>query len=158
MQVRFMMRGAQRKLSRHLDNKKLKGKPLPGHGRRPAVPEPDPPGLAPLTTSRGPMPARVKEIATNRLINNRGGDVLAGSGQCEVSIAAHGQNVVAAWNDGEGFAPPGGSTQGFGYSTNGGVTWVDGGIPPTTNVGLWTSDPVITVKLVESHAHAMFNA
>jgi hypothetical protein len=82
---------------------------------------------------------------TNVLVNNRATDTGPASGQCEVSIAAFGSNVVAAWNDGEGFAFAG-STQGYAYSTNGGLTWVDGGFPPTTNVGNWTSDPQVVVN------------
>jgi hypothetical protein len=82
---------------------------------------------------------------TNVLVNNRATDTGPGSGQSEVSIAAFGGNVVAAWNDGEGFAV-GGSTQGYAYSSNGGLTWVDGGSPPTTNVGTWTSDPQVVVN------------
>jgi hypothetical protein len=82
---------------------------------------------------------------TNVLVNNRATDTAPASGQCEVSIAAFGSNIVAAWNDGEGFAF-GGSTQGYGYSSNGGLTWVDGGFPPTTNVGTWTSDPQVVVN------------
>jgi hypothetical protein len=82
---------------------------------------------------------------TNLIVNNRATDTQPASGQCEVSIAAFGLNVVAAWNDGEGFGTST-STQGYAYSTNGGLTWVDGGAPPSTNVTNWTSDPVVAVN------------
>src|SRR5262249_17605829 len=91
------------------------------------------------SVSGAPLPSLMSAYA-NILVNNRATDTAPGSGQCEVSIAAFGSNVVAAWNDGEGFSFAG-STQGFGYSSNGGLTWTDGGSPPTTNVGTWTSGP-----------------
>ena len=57
-------------------------------------------------------------------------------GQSEVSIAAAGPYVVEAWNDGTGFFAPCGSPQnkeeltGFGFSNNGGASFIDlGGLP-----------------------------
>src|SRR5262245_12674733 len=97
-------------------------------------------GSLPVASSIG-----ATSLYTNILVNNRATDTAPGSGQCEVSIAAFGSNVVAAWNDGEGFSFAG-STQGFGYSSNGGLSWTDGGFPPTTNVGNWTSDPQVVVN------------
>lgn len=98
-----------------------------------------------VRTNRDEAPFRISAIAPNYIANNRAGDVVAGSTQAEVSIAAHGTNVLAAWNDAEGFATAT-STQGYAYSTDGGVTWTDGGVPPTTNVGKWTSDPIVGVN------------
>lgn len=170
-QVRFMMRGAQRRATRYATRTEarraaaLKAAPpatrvaapdaTAGVSRRPVRLDPDPPGVAPLRAQGEQSPAAISAIATNRLVNNPNTDTatcgvtpctgLPWSGQCEVSIAAHGNNLVAAWNDGEGFVS-GTSTQGYAYSTNGGVTWVDGGVPPVTNVGEWTSDPVVTVN------------
>ena len=70
-----------------------------------------------------------------------------GTGQSEVSIAAFGNNLVAAWNDGIGLWPfPFTDSQGFAYSTDGGASWTDGGVPPTTNIGRWSSDPVVVVN------------
>jgi hypothetical protein len=106
-------------------------------------------GLARPGPDANPVPARVQAaLAPNRIVNNRSGDH-ADAGQAEVSIAAIGNNVVAAWNDGEGFygSPGNTSTQGFAYSNDGGVTWNDGGVPPLAGgVTEWTSDPVLTVN------------
>jgi hypothetical protein len=77
----------------------------------------------------------------NHPVNDPTGEP-GGSCQSEVSIAAFGNHAVAAWNDGEGTP----SYQGFGYSIDGGKTWTDGGSPPSTNVGLWASDPVVVVN------------
>ena len=88
------------------------------------------------------------QLATppNILVNNPAGEPL-GTDQSEVSLAAYGNYVVAAWNDGIGYdnCPDCLSTQGFGYSTDGGTTWVDGDTPPGLNVGRWSSDPVVAV-------------
>jgi hypothetical protein len=84
--------------------------------------------------------------ATPTIVNDPTGE-LVGTCQSEVSIASYGNFVVAAWNDGIGiYDDPATDTQGFGYSIDGGATWVDGGIPPTANVGTWNSDPVVVVN------------
>jgi hypothetical protein len=70
-----------------------------------------------------------------------------GTCQSEVSLAAQGSRVVAAWNDGEGYVTlPSSDTQGFGYSTDGGATWTDGGAVPNDGTFLWSSDPVVVVN------------
>src|SRR5262249_10278844 len=77
------------------------------------------------------------------IVNSRLGDGF-GSGQCETSIAAFGDIMVAAWNDGQGFLS-GGDTQGWATSADGGVTWFDrGAFPHPTGVAnfTWVSDPV----------------
>ena len=65
------------------------------------------------------------------------------SGASETTLAADrdGARLVAGWNDGEGFAfAPFGTGQpalglsGFGFSTDGGRSWTDGGAPPAGNV------------------------
>ncbi len=169
MQTGFMMRGAGRRAARYAARKAALSKATfsgksgavkaaAGVGRRPVtrMEAPDPPSLAPLGVQATQSPASPAAIATNRLVNNRATDTatcgvapctgLPWSGQCEVSIAAHGNNVVAAWNDGEGFVS-GTSTQGYAYSNNGGATWVDGGVPPVSGgITEWTSDPVVTVN------------
>ena len=79
----------------------------------------------------------------NYLANNPAGDG-PGSCQSEVSIAAIGDHVLAAWNDGQVLYDdtlPG--FQGYGYSLDGGITWTDGGSPPAANVVSWVSDPVV---------------
>jgi len=151
MEIRFMMREVRERHEMYVERareRKSKGKAgevgekaRPVHPREP--PDPLPPGFS--GTRRLANPAAALAIATNRIMNNRATDVAPASGQCEVSIAAYGLNVVAAWNDGEGFSTAS-STQGFAYSNDGGVTWVDGGAPPATNVVNWTSDPVVAVN------------
>ena len=84
--------------------------------------------------------------------NDPSGDLFSDAGQSETSIAAAGGNVLLAWNDGNGFdvgTPPNWQLQGFGYSTNTGASWTDGGIiPPQTGSPnwVWASDPVVTVR------------
>ena len=118
---------------------RLRSRPLPGPGDLGT-----PPGVSAL---RQPRTIAVAGVATppNRRANDTAGEP-AGSCQSEVSIASFGNYVVAAWNDGIGiYDVPQTDTQGFGYSTDGGLTWVDGGVPRTTNVGKWNSDPVVVV-------------
>ena len=99
-----------------------------------------PSGATPSTTQS------LAALATNYRINDRTGEP-EGAGQSGVSIAAHGSEVVAAWNDGIGlYDLPTRHTQGYGYSTDGGVTWVDGGAPPAPAGLIWVSDPVIVVN------------
>src|SRR6059036_719860 len=83
----------------------------------------------------------------NTIVNSRTGDS-PGSGQSETSIAAFGDVVVAAWNDGQGFQI--GDSQGWAISSDGGVTWIDQGSFPHPSSGVsaftWTSDPVLAVN------------
>src|SRR5262245_44392449 len=151
MQIRFMMREAREREEKYIARKHAKKGKAPsgevGEKLRPEhqgePPDPVPPGHSGVT--RLANPASALAIATNRRINNRATDTAPAAGQCEVSIAAFGLNVLAAWNDGEGFGTLS-STQGYAYSTDGGVTWTDGGAPPATNVTNWTSDPVVAVN------------
>lgn len=86
-------------------------------------------------------------VPVNARANNPAGDG-ASAGQCEEAIAALGDNVLVAWNDGQGFTS-GGDTQGFGWSTDGGLTFTDGGDvphPPAYPTWAWTSDPVVAVN------------
>jgi len=60
-------------------------------------------------------------------------------GRSETTLTVHGNNVVAGWNDAQGFCgPPFGAPctpqspaglSGYAYSTDGGATWTDGGAP-----------------------------
>lgn len=96
---------------------------------------------------RGARTSALAGVATppNHLVNDADGGLPYT--QSEVSIASYGNYVVAAWNDEIGFDfTPETDTQGFGYSTDGGLTWVDGGVPKNTNVGKWNSDPVVVVN------------
>lgn len=74
---------------------------------------------------------------------------LAGIGQSEVTIAAHGGTIVLAWNDAKGFfGPPSVGLDGWGISTDRGKTFTDGGsFPPhPTLPGLRRSgDPALAV-------------
>lgn len=82
------------------------------------------------------------------IVNNRAGDAF-GAGQCEQDLAAHGNNIVVAWNDGQGYNDGTGDTQGYAYSINGGTTWTDGGKLPKPAgfpTFIWTSDPLVSVN------------
>jgi hypothetical protein len=98
--------------------------------------------------ARVASPAGTAALGPNSRVNDPSADLFTDTAQSEVSVAADGNNVVAAWNDGEGLNYfPYLDAQGYGYSTNGGVTWTDGGAPPAPGVGLvWFSDPVLTVN------------
>jgi hypothetical protein len=103
------------------------------------------PAAAASALRRLPFPTRADGVAfppANVRVNSPDSESV-GSGQAEVSIAAIGQYVVSAYNDGEGYNPPLRSTQGVSYSTNGGLTWTDFGMPPILATWRWTSDPVV---------------
>lgn len=109
--------------------------PLAGAEFRPAGPSA--PAAARSTAS---IPANVRA-------NSPVGDG-ASSGQCEEAIGVLGNHVLVAWNDGQGFVT-GGDTQGYGWSTDGGATFTDGGDvlhPPGYPQWAWTSDPVVAVN------------
>lgn len=72
----------------------------------------------------------------------------ATAGQSEQQICSLGNDVLVAWNDGQGFNT-GGDTQGYGYSTDGGATFTDGGDilhPVGFPAWKWSSDPVVAVN------------
>ena len=97
----------------------------------------------------------VSAFGVNKRANNPAGDVFTDAGQSETSIAAIGSNVLLTWNDGDGFdrVAPNYQLLGFGYSTDGGATWTDGGQMPqlTGNPNWqWSSDPVLTVNTTTS--------
>jgi hypothetical protein len=87
-------------------------------------------------------------LAPGVLVNDRAQDAAYETvGQAEQMIAAQGSNILIAWNDGLGFATaPYTSTQGYGYSVDGGVTYTDGGSPPVPAGWRWASDPLVTVN------------
>jgi hypothetical protein len=71
-------------------------------------------------------------------------------GRSETSIAAgaDGHKLVAGWNDAEGFlyppfAPGVGAPglSGYGYSSDGGLSWTDGGVPPVFGGEITRGDP-----------------
>ena len=98
---------------------------------------------------RTAAPASAQSIPANVRCNNPAGD-LAGDGQAEESIASAGNQVVVAWNDGNGFDfSPAHDTQGFAWSNDGGATFTDGGDilhPQGVSGWTWTSDPSVTVN------------
>lgn len=171
LQVRMMMRRMEREIAEKREKARMKRERArgaangradarragrPGESLKPELREHEPAGAMREGAARIAPPAGVSAIAANVIANNRATDDdicsfppctgLPWSGQAEVSIGAHGNNLVAAWNDGAGFNDFL-STQGFAYSTNNGASWIDGGIPPVTGgVGEWTSDPVIAVN------------
>ena len=79
--------------------------------------------------------------------------------QNEPSIAAWGNDVIAAWNDWPNANYAAGSLQGYAYSTDGGVTFTDGGVPEAPEGTFWLSDPVVTVneKTGEFYYCALFD-
>ena len=106
-------------------------------------------GFVSARRARTPLPASVNAPPNaNVRVNNPAGDS-PGDGQCETSLVAFGNLMVAAWNDGTGFSNGTNDSQGWATSTNGGVTWTDQGVlpRPTSRPKLvWTSDPVLAVN------------
>ena len=103
---------------------------------------------AAVLRARAATPARAGQaLQANVLVNDRSQDAaFVNVGQAEQSIAAQGSNILVAWNDGLGFTvTPNTDSQGYGYSVDGGVTYVDGGVPPKLAGWVWKSDPVVTV-------------
>lgn len=96
-----------------------------------------------VNATNNSAPLRTQTVGANVRANDTAGDP-AGTTNSENSIAANGSQVVAGWNDGKGFSvSPGGS--GFAYSSNGGLTFTDGGVPPVTAPALYFGDPSLTV-------------
>jgi len=62
--------------------------------------------------------------------NNPAGDAI-GETQAEVSVTALDDTVLIGWNDSKGFTP-GFTLSSYGYSTDGGATFTDGGNVPLT--------------------------
>ncbi|MBI1745535.1 MAG: exo-alpha-sialidase [Acidobacteria bacterium] len=78
-------------------------------------------------------------LGPERLVNDR---TQPGLTQSETAVAAFRQKVVAGWNDsGSFFGEP--SLSGYGYSTDGGANWTDGGEIQRTADGVLqpTGDP-----------------
>ena len=123
--------------------------------------------LPKASRSNDSRPDRVLgSLGPNKRVNSPLTDVFSDAGQSETSIAALGNNILLTWNDGDGFDRPGPPTyqlMGYGYSTDGGNTWTDGGIlpipaptaPAPYQKWMWSSDPVVTVN--ESNGEFVFS-
>ncbi|MEO5988650.1 MAG: T9SS type A sorting domain-containing protein [Candidatus Eisenbacteria bacterium] len=140
-----------RKLVRLMKKKGITQFSTAGLRKKPAVLETDAArgDAAPTTLRPAQRTAATAPPVSNKRANNPAGDTQAGAGQSETSIVAWGNKVIAAWNDGEGFATdPPGPGQGYGTSTDGGITWVDRGDLPVGSLPdwVWTSDPVLAVN------------
>lgn len=118
--------------------------PKPGVRQRPAPFDEDRAAGRIATEGAAPAPrlgaTGATTIPTNVRANNPAGDP-AGVTQAEQAIAAWGNYVLVAWND--GLDP---QYQGYGYSTDGGQTFTDGGVPPGLAAWTWVSDPSVTVN------------
>jgi hypothetical protein len=144
-QVQLMWQGARKHFTRaQLQQRRQSTGYMKPVGRRvrpaqPLAPVPGAPTWQPPLETQGTLAA-----PTNVKVNNKTGDAAA-SGQSEQLIALLGDYGLCAWNDGQGFVT-GGSTQGVGYTVDGGATWTDLGSPPAPVGGVWSSDPVVTVN------------
>ncbi len=97
---------------------------------------------APAVVNKGAnMPAPA--VATsNVLVNNNGGATgTSRYTQSETSMLAFGNTVVAGFNDAGSFQPGTNQFTGWSYSTDGGLTFTDGGVLPTSAIGD-AGDPV----------------
>lgn len=103
----------------------------------------------PAWALRAPHPTAANATAPANVRCNDPSTDAAGAAQSEVSVAAAGDQVVVAWNDGQGFNVPGGDLQGYAWSADGGATFHRGGAPPhppAYSGFRWTSDPVLTAN------------
>jgi len=97
----------------------------------------------PFGTTRGTSPMQASVVGPNVRVNDTAGDP-AGTTNSETSVSALGSKLVAAWNDGKAFGVSPGNT-GFAYSSNGGTSWTDGGVPPVTGPSArHEGDPCVT--------------
>lgn len=115
--------------------------------RRPYTDEPNQPVAGPDRVAEPAAAGATSSIPLNVRANNPVGDN-GSAGQCEEAIGVLGDHVLVAWNDGQGFVT-GGDTQGYAWSSDGGLTFTDGGDvphPPAYPNWEWTSDPVVTVN------------
>ncbi len=159
IQVKLMLQRAQARLARakkearqaRIDRSRGKAKPAPTAAvrqRRNEIPEVGFGRPARPFTSAPSLGNSLNALGPNVLVNDTTGDRNSAAGQAEPAIAAWGNYVLVAWNDGQGFEDgPGNDLMGYGYSTDGGVTFRDGGdIPRPTVNARWSSDPVLTVN------------
>ena len=106
------------------------------------------PGPEPATVLQGlgldPARALPRAFGANRLTNDPTGDPPSAT-QSENTLAAQGRFLVTGWNDSFDPRTPS-SFSGYGYSTDGGRTWHDGGILPAAGADdRLYGDPSLTV-------------
>ena len=143
LEIELQRLGARRAFDRARAARR--GAPAGGAHARPA-----PADVLPGAARAAARPARVisaQAVPANVKLNDSSADAATAT-QSEQSVAALGDQLVAAWNDGQATFV-GGPYQGYGWSTDGGQTWTDGGGPPSP-AGFpqfrWMSDPVVTVN------------
>jgi len=88
----------------------------------------------------------------NVRVNDRAGEP-AGRVQSEVSLAVHGDTLVAVWNDSEGQWGTG-TLSGFATSVDRGATWSDGGSVPDGPLTDLSGDPSVVVLPDGTWLHA----
>ncbi len=85
-----------------------------------------------------------RQPLANIIVNDREQDTHPEyTGQEETTIAVFGKNIVVGWNDSN--PPPARSFTGYGYSTDGGETFIDGGTIPPPPGGFTIGDPDVAV-------------
>ena len=103
-----------------------------------------PPGATPA--ARSGLERATAALVPDVRVNDPSGDA-ASAAQSEVAVAALGDHILIAFNDGDGYVhSPFVSAQGYAYSTDGGQSFVDGGSPPGVTDWHWDSDPVVAVN------------
>ncbi len=154
-QQRNLMRGAKRRMEAARALAKLRRAhpelaKKKGTGLKPARDWGEgggPQGIAGVTapSTRAALPAAAQAaLQPNVRFNNPAGDD-PNSAQAEQWVVAQGPHLLAAWNDFPNLSMSV-STQGYGWSVDGGVTWHDGGPVPAPAGWKLTSDPVIAVN------------
>ena len=116
-------------------------------------PQPQFGGHASLTAPSAPASGFSSNVNAANLQEDIAPNGTRAYGQSEVSTAATGRYVVEAWNDATAFFSPCPSPQfkeeltGYGFSANGGVSFVDeGGLPNDCTTGsLYQGDPAVEV-------------
>jgi len=153
LQQRLLMRGARRRLQNARALAKLR-RTHPevvrsGFGRKVARDWAEAGGpqgaAAPVRDGRAARAAGALEVLQpNVRFNDLTGDD-SNAAQSEQWVVARGSHVLSAWNDFPNVTSTA-STQGYGWSVDGGLTWHDGGTPPGPTGYRFTSDPVLAVN------------
>jgi hypothetical protein len=95
-------------------------------------------------TAAAQKPSSAQSVSANVRANNTAGDA-ANTTNSENAIAMWGNYGVTGWNDGLNFGVSPGNS-GYATTTDGGATWVDGGVPPVpTPSARYEGDPSLAV-------------